>query len=403
MSKIIELQAKMDALLKDQRAMALSSPDKPHENWQKSVEERTALAEQIKYARETEAVEKLSLEMSKETTDAKPEIRTMTYSDTFWKYLSRSATQVMLPEEMRLLETRGTNTQKTSTDSLGGFAVPQELHAAIQAVMKYTGGMFEACRLWNSAAGGTFRWPTGNDTGATGAITAQASDATVLDTSIGQVTFGDYAIDSNIMKVTEEMIQDDGAGFQQYILDSLVKRVYRKANTVLTNGTGTAEPYGLTVACTSTGMTTSSATAITGSELIKHVHKVDREYRFGENVGWMMNDETMGYLRTLDVTTNTTHLFVDTILDGRVETRLLGYKIFINNDLPALTNGLPVTATKHIWFGDFSNYIIRQVRPLSIDRTDHLYWASRTIGFKGWLRLDGNCVDQSAIKALLQA
>ena len=116
----------------------------------------------------------------------------------------------------------------------------------------------------------------------------------------------------------------------------------------------------------------------------------------------MMNDETVGYLRTLDATTDTTHLFVDTIIDNRLTTSLLGYPIFVNNDLTALTSSLPVASTKHIYFGDFSKYIIRKIAPVSIERNDQLYWASKTVGFMGWLRLDGNLINQNAIKALIQ-
>ena len=112
--------------------------------------------------------------------------------------------------------------------------------------------------------------------------------------------------------------------------------------------------------------------------------------------------EALGYLKTLDVgNTDTVQIFYPGLAVGQVD-RLLGYPIFINNDLTALTSSLPVAATKHIYFGDFSKYVIRKIRDISISRNDFLYWAEGEVGFMGWLRLDGNLINQNAIKALKQ-
>ena len=153
----------------------------------------------------------------------------------------------------------------------------------------------------------------------------------------------------------------------------------------------------------STGITSASATAITKSELVNHLHSVDKAYRnTGPSVGWMMNDTILGYLRTLDMSTDTTHIFVPGNVITGVPDTLLGHRIFVNNDLTGTTNSLPVASTKHIYFGDFSNYVIRMIRDVTISRNDQLYWADLEVGFMGFMRLDGNLLDQSAIKALIQ-
>lgn len=55
----------------------------------------------------------------------------------------------------------------------------------------------------------------------------------------------------------------------------------------------------------------------------------------------------------------------------------------MNNDLTGPTNGLPVSATKHIYFGDFSKYVIRRIREISIERNDQQYWDALQVGFMG--------------------
>ena len=82
---------------------------------------------------------------------------------------------------------------------------------------------------------------------------------------------------------------------------------------------------------------------------------------------------------------------------------LLGYPVIINNDLPAIAGAAPVTATKYIYFGDFSKYVIRRIGGVTIDRNDSVYWTSRTAGFMGWMALDGNLLNQNAIKHLKTA
>jgi len=411
MSKVLELQSKLDSLLNEQRAMTQASPGKTPEGWIKSVEARNELMDQIKYQKEIDNLEKITIAVQSESEEsrAKNTIETkpsLTYDDVFWRYMSRSSTAPLHESEMQLLEARGTNTQKTSTNSLGGFLVPQSFSNQLENMMLYYGGMMEACGTYEDTIGGTLSWPTGDDTAVTGAITAHGVDVVVSDFTFGQVTFGDYSIDSNIVKVSRELIQDERVNFlQKALLENIGRRLGAKVNTLLTNGTGTSQPYGLTVASTTSGGTTASATAITKAEIIKFSHSVDRSYRYGPNVGFMMHDTILAYLRTLDATTDTTHLFVDTIIGGEPVTTLLGRPIFINNDLePAnSTTGLPVTAKKHIYYGDFSKYIIRKIAPISIERNDQLYWASKTVGFMGWLRMDGNLINNKAIKSLLQA
>ena len=54
------------------------------------------------------------------------------YDIAFGRYLTRAQNATLPPEDMRILETRGTNTQITSTNSLGGYLVPQSFSTSVE-------------------------------------------------------------------------------------------------------------------------------------------------------------------------------------------------------------------------------------------------------------------------------
>ena len=255
----------------------------------------------------------------------------LTYERAFGKWLVQNPSDPTIsPDEIRMLNTRrvevrGTNPQTSDVAAQGGYLVPESFSGQLHEVMLWHGGMLEACRIENDPIGGVLRWPTGDDTSNTGTInTPQGSTVPVQDMTFGRVLFGDYTITSGIVKLTQEFLQDERVNFTSSILaNRLGTRMGRRVNTKLTNGTGTSEPYGLTTTVTGAGVTTASGTAITKAELIRHFHKVDKAYRSGKKVGWMMHDSILGYLRTLDATTDTTHIFVPgNLISGTPDTLL---------------------------------------------------------------------------------
>lgn len=374
------------------------------------VEKRLKLAEDDAVLREFRERERTEQNTST-TASAAP-----TYDSAFRRWLVQNPdTPTMSPDEVRLMNTRrsteyrGTNPQVSDVVARGGYLVPESFAGTVEDVMKWYGGIMDACTVMEDTIGGTLRYPTGDDTGETGNIrTPQATASVVQDMTFGRVLFGDYTIDSGIVLLTEEFMQDERVNFTSGILaERLGTRIGRKVNTVLTNGTGTSEPYGFTttVTASTTALTTASGTAIAKAELIKALYKLDKAYMNNPKSGWMMHNTILGYLRTLDVgNTDTVQLLTPSLIAGEPD-RMLGLPVYINNDLEAAnaTTGVPVTAKKHIFFGDFSKYVVRRVRGLSISRNDYLYWDKREVGFMGWLRLDGNLINANAIKYITQA
>lgn len=330
----------------------------------------------------------------------------LTYEDSFWRWATQHPERRNLTaDESRMLETRGTSILISSTDSLGGYTVPQQFSNTLELMMKYWGG-WAAFGDMPDTVGGTLKYPSLDDTSSTGNIPGQGTASTVLDLTFGNVLFGDYTVDSKIIKISEELMNDNRVGLVQAIMSDIIpRRLGTYINTALTTGTGTNQPYGLTTTVTNSALTTAGATAITQQELMRVVYSVDRAFR--DNGAWMMSDTILGYIRTLEIgNTNTIPIFTPNgNVVGQEPVRLFGYPIYVNNDLAAAngTTRLPVTATKSLYFGDFSKYKVRRIGGIQMSRNDMLYWAERSVGFRAFQRIDGNLVNANAIKYLLQA
>ena len=298
-------------------------------------------------------------------------------------------------------ERRGTNVIATeTTTTYGGYLVPVTLWTELERRMKLFGGMMQACRVINTDDGGLLNWPTNDDTAPTGNWLAEPRSAalTVEDTTFNRVQYNSCTW-GTLAKFTIEMFQDERVNLlMEQITDIFSERAGRALNAAFTTGSGTGRPTGL-LTSTSAGKTAASATAITKAEIIDLVHSIDPAYRTGPNVGFMMNDAILGYIRKLDFgSTNNDPLWQPSYTAG-VQDRLLGYPVYINQDMDST-----VAATKKTMvFGDFSKYIIREVQRPSMYLMQERYMDELHKGLVMWCRYDGKLLQSNAIKHFLQS
>lgn len=289
----------------------------------------------------------------------------------------------------------------TSSAGTGLYVMPEEFIGRLERKMKQFGGMMQASYLHRSRSGNPMQWPTHDGTTDTGNWVAQPRSGDIVPRGL---TFGRNSFTAytwyDIIGLDWEFIQDEEVGLVGGLLaDMLGESAGRALNKKFTDGTGSSEPTGILAASggAATGKTTASASAITKSELIDLVHSVDPAYRTGPNVAWMMNDNTLAYIRKLDLaTTDTVPLWQPSMQAGEPD-RLFGFRYVINQDFPNITN-----SAKTIAFGDWSKYVIRQVRDVNIVRLDETFAALMQTAFLGWLRVDGKLIQSSAIKTLTQ-
>lgn len=303
----------------------------------------------------------------------------------------------LTPEQRSALETRGTSTQVVGTTTLGGYTVPTGFIPELEVAMKSYSGIFAAADVFRTDSGNPLQMPTEDDTTTSAAATTEGSAFTVQDITYGQVQFDAYKYGSQL-KVSYELLQDSAFDIEAEMIRSFGPRFGRQMNTTCTTGSGSSAPNGVVTAST-LGKTAASATAITFAEIMDLYHQVDPAYRESMKCGFMLHDSILAAIKKLQLGSgDATPLWLPSVREGAPDT-ILGKRYWINQAMDsALTTGKKV-----MLFGDFAKYRIRVVRDLMVFRQNELYSGSGLIGFQGWWRWDGDCVNTAAIKHLITA
>jgi len=322
------------------------------------------------------------------------------YFDAFADFMKNG--QRANKRSLNVLEKRGTSTITTETTGgiYGGYAVPEELDREWTKVLKQYGGMMSAARVIRTQTGGTWNHTYTDDTATAALLTVEASATTLQDFSFSRIELGSYTYRSSVLLSMEE-IQDEQVGVVGYLNEMLGIRMGRALNTAFTTGDGSSKPTGLLAASggAPTGKTAASATAITSTEILDLIHSVDPAYRMGPNVRLMFNDSTLAAIKKLQLgSSDSSPLWVPDMRSGGEGNTIWGYNYVINQDMPTIATGV-----KSIAFGDFSYYVIREVRTPTFVRLNELYMANLSQGFLAFSRYDAKLIPVGAIKLLVQA
>jgi len=318
------------------------------------------------------------------------------YRSVFERYLRYGAGRLSASEQNLLMEKRGTDPQ-TTTDAQGGYTIPQGFSDELEVAMKYYGDMLNVARIFNTTTGNQIPWPAVDDTAAIGSIlTESAGAADVQDMTFTQKLLDAYTYTTGIVKVSVQLSQDSAFNLQEFLISQFAERLGRIINQHATTGTGSAQPNGFVTAA-STGKTAAATDAITRTELIDLKHSVDRAYR--PNALWSFNDSTLAAIKKLSF--------------GSSDDRPLWQEGSIVNDAPATLEGSPYTVNNDmadlgagnspIAFGDFSKYVIRMAGDTVFVRMDERYMDELKIGYIAYRRMDGELIQDSAIKLLTNA
>jgi HK97 family phage major capsid protein len=293
------------------------------------------------------------------------------------------------------------NPMRASTSSAGTglYAMPEEFISRLELKMKAFGGMLQASYLHRSNSGNPMRWPTHDGTSETGNWVSQPRSADIVPRGL---TFDRNSFSAHtwydIVGLDWEFIQDEEVGLVGGLLADLIGEAAGRAlNKKFTDGDGSGVPTGILdgTGGAAQGKETAANNAIVKTELIDLIHSVDPAYRMGPNVAFMMNDSILSYIRKLDYgTTDDQPVWQSSMAQGEPD-RILGYRYVINQDFPSLAASAKVAA-----FGDWSKYVIRQVRDVNIVRLNETFAARMQTAFLGWLRVDGKLIQPAAIKLL---
>jgi len=312
-------------------------------------------------------------------------------SDEFPFYMAPLQPRSVRHDDMQKWETRAL----TVTTTAGGYLISQEMNRALEEARLYFGPMLQVATTIRTETGANLPFPTFNGTATKGRILTINTQATLTDPAFGQMVLGAFKYSSDGVLVPEELLQDSGVPMSDFLGRALGERIGRILNEHFTTGGGTTLPFGVVVQATAVNLGTGTSAGFGSSSdgtayrnILKILHGVDIAYRNGgEKTGWMMNDIILQNLAGFTDTTGRP-LWVPSLVAGEPD-RLLGYRIFINNDMTSTFANLART----ILFGDFSKYYVREVRSVAILASRERYIDFHQTGFFAFGRYDGNLLN----------
>lgn len=293
------------------------------------------------------------------------------------------------------------NAMSTTTAAEGGHTVPSEIAAMVVDAMKAFGGMRQVAQVISTAGGNSLNYPTSDGTSEVGEIVAENAAASALDMTFGTVAVNPYKYSSKKIALPVELIQDSAIDVIQFVVNRLAKRLGRITNTHYTVGTGSSQPFGVMArAATGKTGTTGQTLTVIYDDLIDLIHSVNSAYR--GNARFMFRDTTLAVLRKMKDTTGRpiwTPGDSESITNGAPAT-ICGYAYTVNDDVAAMA-----TNAKSIAFGDFSQFVIRDVQgSITMRRFDDSAFAlNGQVGFCGWTRTGSNLLDTGAVKVYVNS
>lgn len=308
------------------------------------------------------------------------------YEKAFRSYLTNRPQDISVDEVRSLKEYRGTNTQVVGTPGLGGYLVPEVWSNELIRYMKYYGAMLDVSKIITTQTGGTMNFPYIDDTSNIGGIIGEGTASAKLDMTVANKTLSAFTYTSYTVALSYELIQDDGYNLMGQLSSFLGERLGRKRNADYTTGAGTTLPYGVVTRAANSSVTTS---AVSRTKILDLIHSVDIAYRSKGRL--MFTDATFALIRKLAIGSGDDRpLWVPSMRDG-VPDMIEGVPYTINNDMAELGAG-----NKFMLFGDFDQYVIREVLGIQIESSWEAFFGSRTVGFNAYLRSDADLIGNTA-------
>lgn len=288
--------------------------------------------------------------------------------------------------------------------------VPQGFEDELIIKLKAFGGMRRVCRILTTSTGNPLPWPNADDTTNSGEWLTEASGVGSADPSFSNVTLGANKLSSKQVKVSVEAEQDYAFPIVSLLSDMFARRMAVTENLAMTLGDGTST-YG-TITGLISALTTAGGRSVLAigansnsgnsgdtdlntvgtDDLGNLITQIDPAYRPG--CKFVANQSTWDKLRSLKDKYG--RPIWQTSLAAGVPDSILGYPFDWNQDVAAIGAG-----NKSVVFGNFDNYVIRQVLGFTFIRFDELYMANYQRGYQAFSRVDGKLLQSSAFSYLI--
>jgi len=287
-------------------------------------------------------------------------------------------------------ENRAALTGAQSTTTTGGYVVADEAMRALEVSMLAFGGMRQVSTVIRTATGGPLPIPTTNDTAQKGRLLSENTAATETEMTFGQLVLDAYKYSSDYVLASVEFLQDSSINAAAFLGSALGTRIARLQNDHFTTGTGSSQPNGIVTAAGNSSVTFAGTATVSYDNVVDLIHSVDPAYR--NNARFMFHDGALKMLKKVKVMqysgdTTGVPLWQPSLVAGQPDL-IHGYPYIVNQSMTT-----PATGVKSILFGDFSKYIIRDVRDVVLMRLDERFAEQHSVAFLAFARSDGDLLD----------
>ena len=206
------------------------------------------------------------------------------------------------------------------------------------------------------------------------AVVAMGSAATDSADSLAKVSLGIYKIIKTV-EITADVAAMAVPAFEDWLVDRLANKVFRKICDLVIVGTGTGEPTGL---ATITAMTTDyTSTGVTYGDLLNIVAELPSEYL--PNAKWLVSRETF-WVGMKGIQSSSDVRVVNTDVGSPAAYNVLGFPVIIDDK-----------ASTDIYFGDLKEgYVLNFGKDVEIARDESVGFRSGSTVFRGMALCDGS-------------
>lgn len=238
---------------------------------------------------------------------------------------------------------------------------------------------------------GTLSIPVYSETSSNKINMAYKDEFAELESNVGGFT----SIDLNnylcgaLVKISKSLINNTDIDLENTIVNLVSEAISRFEERELLYGTD-SKVQGLRGV--TQGLTTASATAITGAELIKLKNSVKKQFR--KNAKWIMSNDTLTAIELL--TDQDGKFLFHEDMTGEWNGYLLGYPVEVSDNMEDIGANKVV-----IYFGDFSGLALKQREDaLELNVLREKFATQHAIGVNAWLEFDAKVENTQKIAKL---
>lgn len=259
--------------------------------------------------------------------------------------------------------------------------IPTTLSGQIEKALGGAQGLLSAVSTFTTSNGGDLTFPTVNDLAAKAKIVAEYQKSAKNNKQFGTLTFKAYTYRTDIIPISEELLQDAAFDIEGEIVNLLSDQFTRGLNYDFTNGSTDKEIKGILAEATAVN---AASAAVEFDNLIDLMKSVKAGYQ--PNAKWMFNSNTLAELMKLK-DGNDQYIWQPAVANA-VAATIWGKQYILNDDMPDIASGAePIT------YGDHSKYKVRYIKGYTAKRFAELYAEYLSIGFMGWGRCDAHLMD----------